>query len=244
VVGNGSRLTAVRARLRGFTASFRHPRVAVGRHMTLPVPPPSTVYGLLSAAYGGWVQPDTLRFGMRFVHQGRAVDLEHLHIATVSRRASDPDLGGHARNLIATVSPTEREQWIFPELELYVVARDGEAATAGGVNILRQPAAPLVLGRSQDLVSVVDVNEVELVPVRAAYFDRQLVEPAVAQGEGQVWWLPRYINPADRRRPDWARYRWISHRIVVEAADGLWADPTAPRRQDVMRGVSLLGWVD
>jgi CRISPR-associated Cas5-like protein len=51
-----STLSAVRVEIRAYSASFRLPGM-MGYQATSPVPPPSTVYGILAAACGREVTP-------------------------------------------------------------------------------------------------------------------------------------------------------------------------------------------
>ena len=74
-------------RLSGWTASFRHPQFVTGAQPTLPLPPPSTIYGLIAAAAGGWVDPEECRMAYVFQSEGSARDLEKIY---QSQRAVAP----------------------------------------------------------------------------------------------------------------------------------------------------------
>jgi CRISPR-associated protein Cas5t len=54
-------IEAVRVTITAYTASFRVPHF-VGYQLTLPVPPLSTIYGLISAAAGRWVLPQEVEW--------------------------------------------------------------------------------------------------------------------------------------------------------------------------------------
>ena len=54
----------LRILIEGWTASFRYPAFISGFQPTLPVPPLSTIYGLLSAAKGELVTPDETNVGL------------------------------------------------------------------------------------------------------------------------------------------------------------------------------------
>src|SRR6266849_4135298 len=60
--------------------SFRYPHFLVGRQVTFDMPPPSTIYGHLASALGGWPDPGPLRFAYSFTFVSKGSDLEHQHI--------------------------------------------------------------------------------------------------------------------------------------------------------------------
>jgi CRISPR-associated protein Cas5t len=72
-------MKAYRVELNGWTASFRYPQLVSGTQPTLPLPPPSTIYGLVSAAVGQWVDPRDCRLAYVFQHAGKARDLETIY---------------------------------------------------------------------------------------------------------------------------------------------------------------------
>ena len=69
----------LRILIEGWTASFRYPAFISGFQPTLPVPPLSTIYGLLSAAKGELVTPDETNVGFVFDYDAKAVDLETIY---------------------------------------------------------------------------------------------------------------------------------------------------------------------
>ena len=56
----------LRVGLSGWTASFRYPAFISGFQPTLPVPPLSTIYGILVGREGGLRQADRYGRGIRF----------------------------------------------------------------------------------------------------------------------------------------------------------------------------------
>lgn len=131
----------LRVHLRGWTASFRYPGFSVAVHPTLPLPPLSTLYGLISAAKGEPVTPEDCALGFVFNSSGEAVDLEMTY-----------ELSGI---LGASTNVVKRHLLYEPELWLYL--SDLSLAEA-----FRRPRYSLLLGRSTELMQVVDVCEVEL----------------------------------------------------------------------------------
>ena len=95
-----------RIHLTGWTASFRYPTFVSGFQPTLPVPPLSTIYGLLSAANGTIIIPGDIPVGYVFRSEGKAVDLETVYELE--------------ENLKAKTNIVRREILFQPELYLYI----------------------------------------------------------------------------------------------------------------------------
>lgn len=134
-------MKVLRVLIEGWTASFRYPTFVSGFQPTLPVPPLSTIYGLLSAAKGELVYPDDLGIGFVFEYDSKAVDLETIYELKA--------LKGNKSNIV-------KRQFLFnPKLYLYIRNLDFK-------NYFKQPAYPLLLGRSSDLVMVSDISEIDI----------------------------------------------------------------------------------
>ncbi|HXF90418.1 MAG TPA: type I-B CRISPR-associated protein Cas5b [Candidatus Nitrosotenuis sp.] len=134
-------MKVVRVHIIGWTASFRHPTFISGYQPTLPVPPLSTIYGLLSAAKGELVTPEESIVGYVFQSKGKALDLETIYELEKLLKAKS--------NVVT------REILIEPELFLYL-------PDMAFKRYFRQPYYPLLLGRSTELVMVKEIKEVEL----------------------------------------------------------------------------------
>jgi CRISPR-associated protein Cas5t len=130
-----------RVHLRGWTASFRYPAFISGFQPSLPIPPLSTIYGLLSAAKGEIVTPRDAQVGFVFTSRCKAVDLETIY------ELSEP--------LQAKSNVYRREILFEPELYLYV--SNSELAAC-----FHKPYYPLLIGRSTELAMVDEVKEVSL----------------------------------------------------------------------------------
>jgi CRISPR-associated protein Cas5t len=130
-----------RVHILGWTASFRYPVFMAGCQPTLPVPPLSTIYGLLSAAKGAMVTPEDVDVGYVFKSSGRAVDLETIYELAEPLRAK---------------SNVCRREMLF-EPSLYVYLNKPEIAEAFG-----KSRYPLLIGRSTELAMVEEIREVEL----------------------------------------------------------------------------------
>lgn len=131
----------LRVHLRGWTASFRYPGFAVAVHPSLPMPPLSTLFGLLSAARGRPVTPADTALGFVFQSSGEAHDLETIY-----------ELTGV---LEAKANVVRRHILFEPELWLYLSNLDFEP-------LFRRPYYPLLLGRSTELAQVASVERVQL----------------------------------------------------------------------------------
>jgi len=135
-------MKVARIYIRGWTASFRYPAFISGFQPTLPVPPLSTIYGLLSAAKGEIVTPADAKVGYVFQSHGEAVDLEAIYEL-------------HDTPLRVNTNVVKRQLLCEPELFLYV-------DDLSFVEYFRYPYYPLLLGRSTELAMVVKSEPFEL----------------------------------------------------------------------------------
>ena len=127
--------------LTSWTASFRYPNLISGFQPSLPVPPLSTVHGLISAAMGRYYAPERPEIGFVFQTGGKAVDLETIYQMENSLRNITP-------NVI-------RREFLFDN-HLWIYTRNRQIAEA-----FQKPFFQLLLGRSGDLATVNEVVEIE-----------------------------------------------------------------------------------
>ncbi|WP_297491275.1 type I-B CRISPR-associated protein Cas5b [Thermococcus sp.] len=128
----------IRVKLKAWTASFRFPTFQSGYQPTLPVPPPSTIQGILSAAKGEPVYLSELPYvGYVFKSGGRGVDLEKIYA-----------LGKVETDIM------KREFHYNVELYLYLTDYWKEH--------FKRPCYQLLLGRSSDVATVEEIKAVEL----------------------------------------------------------------------------------
>ncbi len=178
----------IRVVLTAYTASFCAPGL-LGHQLTLPVPPLSTLYGLLSAAAGRWVAPDELAWlAYRFEYEAKATDLEA--ILTVGRKdaASVPNFSG--RNVL------QREFLTMPRLTLYL-PKEWEP-------FLHRPRYSLLLGRTQDVACVETIDPVQLQPVGEGELSGVLLPwELIQQNRVHAWLhnLPITFTDKPHRRP-------------------------------------------
>lgn len=133
-------MKASRILIEGWVTSFRYPAFISGFQPSLPVPPLSTIYGLISAAKGELITPEDLSVGYIFTHRGKAVDLETIY-----------ELSG----LKGKSNVIKREFLVDPKLYLYL-----DDPSYG--KYFKNPHYPLLLGRSTDLVTVSQIKQVNL----------------------------------------------------------------------------------
>jgi CRISPR-associated protein Cas5t len=183
-------LDGVRVVVTAYTASFCAPGM-LGYQLTLPVPPLSTIYGLLSAAVGRWIAPNEVEWlAYRFEYEGRTADLEA--IITVERKNADtlPTFSG--RNVV------KREFLTMPRLTLYL--------PDCWEQFLRCPRYSLLLGRTQDVACVEGIEPVQLQSVDEGALNGVLLPwEVIQQQQGRVHaWLqnlPIAFSDDSPRRP-------------------------------------------
>lgn len=223
-------MRALVAVVEGLTASFRHPHFVYGRQPSFGAPTPTAIYGLLSAAWGDWIDARGLRFACRFRCLAHVDDVEHLHILTRGSGRLRPDYPWPV-NLEGQVTPFRREVLAFPRLEL-ALASGGEGSSTVSLEelaaALSTPRYALSLGRSQDLATVTSLRLAELRPVREARLEPGLY-PSSARTflrEGYLQTMPTAISVPDRARVEWGRFIELHEpaRVVCEDDETLWAE--------------------
>lgn len=212
-------MRSFRVALNGWTASFRHPQLVTGMQPTLPLPPPSTVYGLVAAAAGRWVDPTDCRLAYVFQAEGEARDLETIYQFSNSASAGS--------NVILREWLTDWRLW------LYFTDRSWAEP-------FEEPVFPLVLGRQQELAHVQTgtdgavVQEVELAQAPTILRGTAVPFP-FWEAAGVVMALPLVMSPDLPRRAMGVR-PWLLVREAFRAASPeLWHDG------DLEQGVYFIG---
>jgi len=185
-------LQAIRITLSAYTASFRVPHF-VGHQLTLPVPPLSTVYGLISAAAGRWIMPQEVEWlAYRCEYEAKAFDLE----AIVQIEREKPESAARPKAPPKTRGISQREFLARPRLTLYLPL-DWEAA-------FRRPRYALLLGRTQDVATVESIQKVDLKPVPEGEVSGVLLPfELLGRGRSSAWLhnLPVAFTEGPDRRP-------------------------------------------
>jgi CRISPR-associated Cas5-like protein len=193
------RVAAWRVEFHAPVASFRDP-LFPGVSRGLPLPPPSTVRGLLAAATGA--PAERLPFGMAAWAGGSGIDAETYH--PISRDGSNPAVSGRVRAGKGGMTLRERPFLADVHLTVWLPGPDGERIA----DALVRPRWPLRLGRSQDLVRPARPEAVTLEPAAEARVGHALA-PADGHDVGSAfrYRLAASVS-ADRLTTTWADYLW------------------------------------
>lgn len=209
---NPSVIEAIRVRIEGAVTSFRYPHFLIGRQPSFPMPPPSTVYGLISSALGKLPSPDTLQFAYTFTSETQRIDdLEKIWFvsANIKTNTKNKDI-----NLDATSNVLLREWIVHPKMTLYVVSDNIESL----YDAFRTPRYTPVLGRSQDLVSYRSVDKVTLSASATGVFRPSLLPQFLRDivPYGASVHMPRYIDSKNRSAVNWEWYIALERSVVIE----------------------------
>ena len=189
-------MKVLRIHITGWVSSFRNPLFISGFQPTLPLPPLSTLYGLLTAAKGTWVTPHDAAIGFVFKSKGRSVDLETVY-----------EFGG---KLDAKSNVNRREFLVQPELYLYTPDMWLKDA-------LERPHYPLLLGRSSDLATVKSIDKVVLERKSETTYQNTMLPFPDDQLHGQVQALPTHFTAEIPRQQCGTRaYCLITEKIIYE----------------------------
>lgn len=216
----------LRVEIEGTTTSFRYPHFLVGRQPSYRMPPPATIYGHIASTMGEFPDRTKLRFAYAFDAVGTGDDLEHTHLVEVGSRRFDKSVG-FVKNLEGTVNPVRREVLLHPSLVLYIDAPDELERLS---KAFREPRYPVALGRSQDLAAYRSVHIIELQEATTGYLEGTLLPWTwrLRTSAGVMATMPRFIDPTDRKRVEWAPYVVLERRVYVR-------DDAEPRTSVVQR---------
>lgn len=199
------------------TASFRYPRIQVGRLPSFDMPPPATIYGHLAGVIGDWFDPEGIEFAYVFEHSGRADDLETIH--PIARGPGKPTLARrgwpYPVNLQFETNIQRRQFLLKPRLTLYL--RSSEDAKLDQFrDAFLSPYFSYILGRSQDLATCHSAEIVELSTSADAFFENTLVpfswRPSVLPGVTVL--LPAVIDYNRGRLSIQERYLQITKPLL------------------------------
>ncbi len=208
-------IEAVRIELYAPVASFRDPMFP-GVSRCLPIPPPSTVRGMLAAATGNPSEPVVI--GMAACADGRGVDAETYH--PIAADGSNPPVRGRVREGKGGMTIRERPFLAGVRVTLWIPEPDGQ----GIARALRRPVWGLRLGRSQDLVYIRSVSSVTLHPA-----ERAVVGHALAPVGGHTSARAAVLRLAnqvglDRLRTTYGDYLWCAEPGGWEAVHDAYRD--------------------
>ncbi|MEM2197356.1 MAG: CRISPR-associated protein Cas5 [Sulfolobales archaeon] len=181
-------LEAIRIDLSAYTASFRVPHF-VDHQLTLTVPPLSTIFGIISAAVGRWINPREIDWlAYMLTYESKSIDLES--IFTVERGKP------HERPKFVTRNVLNREFLVMPSLTLYLPPK-WEA-------YFKRPRYTLLLGRTQDIAFVESLERTILESVDSGVVRGVLLPfELIKINNTQAWLqsLPVAFTDEPQRRP-------------------------------------------
>ncbi len=248
-------MQALRIELAGDVTSFRYPHFMWIAQPTFDMPPPATIYGHICSAVGDWIAPQGLQFAYHFTHEGKFVDLEHIHagggmdpVSTQRRKElAARGYAGISRYGESTVNPFQRELLFRPRMTLYLNRLDLDAA-------FRSPRYPVVLGRSQDLCTYLprSIQIVTLERRTNVYYEHTLlpISMGAATRRGVAVMMPRLLDYEQRRSPSFAQYLTLTERVlssdlqIIGDPQPVWCDPSAPQYRGHYRAVVWHRFVD
>jgi CRISPR-associated protein Cas5t len=195
-----------RIKINTWTSSFRYPNLMSAFQPTLEVPPVSTVMGLINAASGYYINKREIQLGYYFEFKIKAVDLEAIYQISIHKTKKEL----YPENSV--ISNIIQREFLY-DCQLYLFLTDLEL-----VSCFRQPAYPLLLGRSGDLAGIESIKEVEMSEVSNAYIAGQVVPFRSNYLAGQIQALPKYFtNTIPRKNIGTEPYSVISYNNPVES---------------------------
>ena len=211
-------MKVLRVHITGWVTSFRNPLFISGFQPTLPLPPLSALYGLLTAAKGDWVTPHDASIGFVFQSNGKGIDLETVYEfedtlspnSKINKRQSK--LGSSKVLYSMRMNPNIKRREFLVEPQLYLYTPEIWLQEA-----FERPFYPLLLGRSSDLATVKSIKEVELERKTETFYCDTLIPFPDPQLHGQMLTLPTHFTAEIPRRPCGTRaYHLVTGQIKYQ----------------------------
>lgn len=130
-----------RIHISSWTSSFRYPNIISGYQPTLPVPPLSTINGLISAAMGSYFFVTNEKIGYAFFYHSKNIDLETVY-----------QMGRSLRGIKSNVI---KREFLF-DTNLFLYTDSKKIA-----DCFKHPCYQLLMGRSGDLSKVEQIKEIK-----------------------------------------------------------------------------------
>ncbi|WP_405107966.1 CRISPR-associated protein Cas5 [Micromonospora sp. NBC_01405] len=194
-------IEATRVELFAPVASFRDPMFP-GLTRCLPVPPPSSIRGMLAAATGAGTEPVPL--GYHAHAAGSGVDAETYH--PIAANGTNPAVSGRVRAIKGGMTLKERPFLAHLTVTLWIPEPDGTRIAAA----LRRPTWGLRLGRCQDLVYVRSITAVLLRPTGQAVVGHALAPPGGHDAGAAVTVRLAEMVRSDRLITHYGDYLWCA----------------------------------
>lgn len=191
-------------KIKAWTATFRLPLLYSGTGITSPLPPYSTLLGLIGSVTGREIKPEETKIGFVFKSAGTAIDLETTHRLLVDNK-------GRLKQQKDT-GIAKRQFHIKPELDMYL-------DNLSFRKYFEFPANTVCLGRSQDVAWIQAVEEVEAEPVREGMVKGTLVPFPEPNAAGLILVLPDFFENSDcgytREIGKLRKYQAIKYEVPV-----------------------------
>lgn len=211
-------MKVLRVHITGWVSSFRNPLFISGFQPTLPLPPLSALYGMLTAAKGDWVTPHDAAIGFVFQSNGKGIDLETVYEfedtlspnSKINKRQSKFGPSKVLYTMRLNPNIKKREFLVDPQLYLYTPEMWLKEA-------FECPYYPLLLGRSSDLATVESIEEIELENKSETTYQNTILPFPDPQLHGQMLTLPTHFTAEIPRRPCGTRaYHLITEQIKYQ----------------------------
>lgn len=173
-------MKAYRIKISAWTSSFRYPNILSGFQPTLPVPPISTVLGIINACAGTYLSYAEVSLGYYFEYGAKSIDLETIYqVELDSKNIPKKQMKS---NVI-------RREFLY-DTRLYIYLFDPQI-----VAYFSSPIYPILLGRSSDLATIEAIEEIELEEQEnASKLKGQLVPFKEYHLPGLIQALPKYFT--------------------------------------------------
>lgn len=148
---------------------------------TLPVPPLSTCYGIISSAAGKLVTANETSVGLVAPFKAKALDLEKIYQVNTEGRIE--------------------QKWTVNREFLYDVSLYLYLSNTSLEQYFRRPRYPILLGRSCDLAYIKEIKLVELIEKEEAKFQYTLLPFPLEDVAAPISALPICFNDTIPRRP-------------------------------------------
>lgn len=203
------------------SSSFRPPSLISGAHLTMKVPPISTVLGMINAAAGRYLLHEDLTLGYYFEYGAMAEDLQ---VIRMRETGSGGRLTGTFKNNVIV------RQFLYkPFIRIYC---EQEAI----INYLMAPVYPLTIGRGE--LARADINSVHkriLSPIKNA--DKicgQIVPFAGNDLPGLIQALPIYhTNTLPRENLGMRPFTILDHKEMVASEITAYRDTIRGKEVDI-----------
>lgn len=164
------KIKLLNVRIRGWTATFRLPFLYSGTGLTSPVPPYSTILGMIGNIAAREMHPkDVGRIGYIFQSDGAAMDLERTVRFNLKNNIFQPNTGKRKYGIV------NRQFHVNPRLDLFI-----ENLELAG--IFENPKNPPALGRSQDVCWIETTKEGEYKRRNFSVVEAEAVNEAAISG--------------------------------------------------------------